>query len=296
MPWHVAESSECPASKPWAVIKDADGEVEGCHMSKEDAQKQMAALYVAEPIGRMMDENASTSLDDSELRFWSEADMELREEDPDGLTLAGHFAVFGEWTEINSRYEGRFMERVAPGAFRKTFAENRKNMRVLYQHGKDPQLGEMVLGPIADLREDKRGAYYEVPLLQGVPELLVSGLREGLYGSSFRFRAMKEERQQSTEPSDYNPEALPERTITEAKVMEFGPVTFPAYEGATACLRSVTDWWHEQNLRSALEVFAGGAAALGQEEEPTSVVTPPLLSRRTHDHLATREEVTPWRL
>jgi len=31
-------------------------------------------------------------------------------------------------------------------------------------------------------------------------------------------------------------EALPERTIREAKLYEFGPVTFPTYAGATAGL------------------------------------------------------------
>jgi ATP-dependent protease ClpP protease subunit len=49
VPYHVAESSQCPASKPWACIKDSDGEVMGCHASKADAEKQMAALYANEP-------------------------------------------------------------------------------------------------------------------------------------------------------------------------------------------------------------------------------------------------------
>jgi phage head maturation protease len=34
--------------------------------------------------------------------------------------------------------------------------------------------------------------------------------------------------------SDYNPDGLPEITILEARLIEFGPVTFPAYAGATA--------------------------------------------------------------
>lgn len=43
------------------------------------------------------------------------------------------------------------------------------------------------------------------------------------------------------EASEDNPRALPERTIREAAVSEFGPVTFPAYADATAGLRSITD-------------------------------------------------------
>lgn len=48
MPWHVAKSAECPDSKPWAVIKDSDGTVEGCHETEADANDQMKALYANE--------------------------------------------------------------------------------------------------------------------------------------------------------------------------------------------------------------------------------------------------------
>jgi phage head maturation protease len=56
---------------------------------------------------------------------------------------------------------------------------------------------------------------------------------------------VRENIDKTTQASSYNPTGLPERTITEAKVMEFGPVTFPAYEGATAGVRSLTDWYLE---------------------------------------------------
>lgn len=48
MPWHIAKSSSCPASKPWAVIKDSDDSVAGCHASEASAKKQLAALYANE--------------------------------------------------------------------------------------------------------------------------------------------------------------------------------------------------------------------------------------------------------
>ena len=48
MPWHVAKSSECPESKPWAVIKDSDSSVVACHTSEDSANDQMAALYASE--------------------------------------------------------------------------------------------------------------------------------------------------------------------------------------------------------------------------------------------------------
>ena len=38
MPWHIAKSDSCPVAKPYAVIKNADGSVAGCHASEGDAQ------------------------------------------------------------------------------------------------------------------------------------------------------------------------------------------------------------------------------------------------------------------
>jgi HK97 family phage prohead protease len=48
MPWHAAKSDQCPVSKPWAVIKDSDGTIAGCHATESDADDQVAALYANE--------------------------------------------------------------------------------------------------------------------------------------------------------------------------------------------------------------------------------------------------------
>lgn len=52
MPWHVAKSDQCSEDMPYAVIKDDDGSVEGCHESEEAANEQMAALYASEGESR----------------------------------------------------------------------------------------------------------------------------------------------------------------------------------------------------------------------------------------------------
>ena len=45
MPWHVvADHAECGDGK-FAVVKDDSDEVEGCHTSRDAADKQVAALY-----------------------------------------------------------------------------------------------------------------------------------------------------------------------------------------------------------------------------------------------------------
>jgi hypothetical protein len=48
MPWHIAKAGACPTSRPWAVIKDDDGDVEGCHATRTGARAQLAALYASE--------------------------------------------------------------------------------------------------------------------------------------------------------------------------------------------------------------------------------------------------------
>lgn len=166
----------------------------------------------------------------------------VRSEDGnDTPTLYGHFAVFNRWTEIDSWFEGNFMERIAPGAFKKTFKEQGSRIRCLLQHGRDPQIGDKPIGKISVLREDGEGGYYEVELFDGLDDLVLDGLREDQYGASFRFRVMREEFVEEPEASEYNPKGIPERTLKEMQVFEFGPVTFGAYQEATAAVRSLTD-------------------------------------------------------
>src|SRR6266576_1427102 len=157
---------------------------------------------------------------------------ELRSEDDGMPTLVGQLAVFDEWTEINSKAEGHFLERIAPGAFDKTISENRDRMRVLFQHGKDPQIGDKPLGPIGSLEADTQSVRSEVPLLDtSYNRDLLPGLQAGLYGSSFRFEVLREQRNREPAKSDYNPRGIQERTVKEVRMAEFGPVTFPAYAG-----------------------------------------------------------------
>lgn len=167
----------------------------------------------------------------------------LRSADDSGAgTLFGHFAVFDEWTEINSWYEGRFLERLDRSAFDATFAERGDSIRVLYDHGQDPSVGNKPLGVPTTLRSEKRGAYYEVDLFDtDYVRELTPAIRAGQMGASFRFKVTAEEWVEPKAASVHNPERLPERTIIGVDLYEFGPVTFPAYTSATAGMRSATD-------------------------------------------------------
>lgn len=242
---------------------------------------------------------------------------QVREEDEASPTLFGHFSVFDRWTEINSVWEshtlglsGAFMERISPGAFRKTFRENRDRIKLLFQHGRDPQLADKPLGRIEELREDDTGAYYEATLYDGVPDLVMSGLRDGQYGASFRFDVMRDDVVTEVKPSEENPSGLPQRTIKEVRLHELGPVTWPAYADATAGVRSLTDHFvfeylerHPEVVRSVLAV---DLSPLGDMDMPSEegdapadtdagITTSDQARRESRDYL-TREEVPSWQL
>src|SRR5215208_2324308 len=86
--------------------------------------------------------------------------VELREAGDGGPVMFGYFTPYDRWTEIDSFFEGNFMERTVRGAFKKTIRENLPNMRSLFQHGRDPMIGMKPLGPIDVLREEDEGPYY----------------------------------------------------------------------------------------------------------------------------------------
>lgn len=134
------------------------------------------------------------------------------------------------------------MERIAPTAFDKTFRENRDKIRVLFQHGRDPQVGmKPIAEPLVMKRDGDVGAYYEARMFDGVPEIIVEGLRAGQYGASFKMEVLREEIVEEPEPSETNPKGIMESTIKEIRLHEFGPVTWGQYESATANMRSLTD-------------------------------------------------------
>jgi HK97 family phage prohead protease len=165
-------------------------------------------------------------------------------------SLEVRFSTFGNWYEINSLWEGNFLERTEQGAFVKTIAENRDNIKVLFNHGFDPQVGAKVLGTISDLREDPDSPVGDVALFDtSYNRDLLPGLQAGVYGSSMRMQVIKDEINQQPGTSAHNPRGIPERTIKEVRLAEFGPVTFPANPAATASVRSMTDEYYA-SLRS----------------------------------------------
>lgn len=158
--------------------------------------------------------------------------------------MAVEFSRFDTWYEIDSWWEGRFLERTQRGAFKRTIKSlGPAGVKVLFNHGRDMQIHQKVLGVANLLEERDTSPYMEVPLLDtSYNRDLIPGLDAGAYGSSFMFEVIGESWNREPGTSDDNPEGLPERTITEIKLFEAGPVTWPANPDATAGLRSGVDW------------------------------------------------------
>lgn len=166
------------------------------------------------------------------------AQIEFRSDD-DGRTLVGVPVVFNQWTEI-SGWEGNFLERIAPTALTRTLQHRGHQVKVLFNHGFDPQIGDKPLGKPTRMDVLDDGLHVEVPLARtSYNDDLIELMRSGaLDGMSFRFSVVDEEVVKKPERSDHNPRGIPERTVRELKLYEFGPVTFPAYEATTVGVRA----------------------------------------------------------
>jgi len=200
-------------------------------------------------------------------------------------TMEVRFAPFDVWYRIESWWEGTFLERVRHGAFAKTIDESLREdgtstVKVMFNHGTDMTVHQKLLGIPESLSEEEDSPLGVVPLFDtSYNRDLLPGLRAGAYGSSFMFQALNHEWVEEPERSEHNPDGLPERTVTEVRLFEFGPVTWPANPSATSGIRSLTDDWYEhlrsvdsaqvEELRSRVEARrTGKGGTAGSTTEP----------------------------
>lgn len=198
------------------------------------------------------------------------------------------FSVFGTWYEIDSFWEGTFLERTARGAFAKTISERKTNLPVLFNHGMDLMIGDKILGPTESLSEQVDSPVAQVSLFDtSYNRDLVPGLQAGVYGSSFTFRVVQDSWNDEPEASAHNPKGLPERTITEVRLLEAGPVTWPANPAATAGLRCVsgTDVFYEGMSRRDPHMVAElRSRVLAKRTAESSAAAPPPASEPVNSH------------
>lgn len=193
-----------------------------------------------------------------------EAPFALRSEDAesnDGLTLDGYGAVFNRETIIDS-YEGRFREKIAPGAMKRSFRETPP--KIQFDHGRHPMIGSIPIAKLERIAEEvdpvlapEGGAHvvariFDNWLMAPVRDAIAGGAVSGM---SFRFSVIREawhtaDGQQIRDENelmshlrrtwreDVPEEELLVRTLKELKVPEIGPVTWPAYADTSVSVRS----------------------------------------------------------
>lgn len=140
--------------------------------------------------------------------------------------LVGHAAVF----DSLSLDLGGFKERILPGAFAASIAED--DIRALFNHDPNHVLGRNVAGTLT-LAEDKTGLQMSVDLpdTQTARDLAVSIERGDVTQQSFGFQTI------SDEWSMEDGEEV--RTLKAVKLFDVSPVTFAAYPQTDVAKRSL---------------------------------------------------------
>jgi len=155
-------------------------------------------------------------------------DLAVRAKTDAGVVIGGHSPVWNRY----SQNLGGFVEQVAPGATAKTIQE--ADIRGLLNHDPNLLLGRNKAGTMR-LAEDNVGLDFEIDVPETTPgrDLVVSAERGDINGSSFSFQVVG-----GGQTWGFTEDDFPLRTLTEIKLYDVGPVTFPAYLDAESGIRS----------------------------------------------------------
>lgn len=163
--------------------------------------------------------------------------VEIRVERRDGEPpkIIGHAAVFNQLSEDL----GGFREQIAPGAFVEAIGKD--DVRALWNHNPDHVLGRNMAKTLL-LSEDSRGLAIEIvpPDTQMARDLMISMERGDVSQMSFGF---------SVRPNGQNwgkdEEGRVVRTLTNVRLYDVSPVTFPAYPQTDVAVRCMGEWMIE---------------------------------------------------
>lgn len=169
----------------------------------------------------------ATKTDALELRaFTQKAELRMAQGEGGARTASGYFCLSDNVTDIG----GYWQERFAAGAFAKSLGE--RDVVALHSHNDGRPVGRKSRETLR-IKEDERGYGFEndLPDTSDGRDLAVQLERGDIEGMSFRFRARKEEWDETQDP--------PMRTIIEADLYEITYTAFPAYPDTEVGLRSL---------------------------------------------------------
>jgi len=177
-----------------------------------------------------------------ERRTFTIKNVEARQAEDGTMRLSGYAAVFND-----DSVPLPFIERIAPGAFRKTLAET-PDVRLLINHEGLP-LARTKNGTLR-LTEDQAGLYMDadLPDTQAARDLYTLVERGDVDQMSFAFRVIRQK---------WN-EGRTERTLTEVSLADgdVSVVTYPAYPTTTVEARA--------HLQEAMNALKEGRALEGE--------------------------------
>lgn len=166
--------------------------------------------------------------------------LEVRRAEGEPTKIVG-YAV--RWNQLSNPIWGMFQEQFRSGAFTASLVN--ADVYAAWQHDVRETLGRTPRTLV--LTEDDVGLRYEITPPSWAEKYLETIERGDVRGSSFIFRSVKEEWDES------NPE-MPIRTIIEAELREVSPVTNPAYPTSSVGVRSAQDVFESRRAdTSALE-------------------------------------------
>jgi HK97 family phage prohead protease len=159
--------------------------------------------------------------------------------------IRGHAAVFNSLSENL----GGFREMVAPGAF--TEAIKSDDVRALFNHNPDYILGRNISKTLR-LSEDKEGLSIEIdpPETNVAKDLLISIERGDVDQMSFGFRVRP-----NGEAWGEDEEGNVIRTLTDVKLFDVSPVTYPAYPQTDVAVRSLNCYLEDANKNKSRNII-----------------------------------------
>jgi HK97 family phage prohead protease len=184
-------------------------------------------------------------------------DLEIRGADDEKKMIVGYAAVF------NSRSEplGGFVEKIAPGAFKKSIKED--DVRALVNHDPGKVLGRNTAGTLS-LKEDDKGLRYEIdpPETTSARDVMESLRRGDVDQSSFGFFVTDERWEKDGDTTI--------RTLLGVKLIDVSIVTYPAYGKTSASVRALWPDGKPEHIETAIAALDGepaGEAPKGSEME-----------------------------
>ena len=172
--------------------------------------------------------------------FLPSVELRAAEEEGKMKKIVG-YAV--KWDQRSNPIWGLFQEQFRKGAFQKSLQD--QEVVATWQHRMEEVLGRTP-GTLSVL-EDEIGLRYEIDPPSWAEKHIETIERGDVRGSSFIFRAKKEEWDE-TDPD------MAVRTVLEADLFEVCPVTIPAYPQSVASARSAQDVFESRASASVVEL------------------------------------------